>query len=112
MPPRTPTDFGVKRIEGTEKRLLRANPLSGSLVEVRKERSYLGKDTPPTTLRYESTSRIDRSRGLMLDSSATCDTESGPVTIRIKLLEGDELNRAIDRANKDWADRPSELDAF
>src|SRR5262249_36162306 len=54
----------------------------------------------------------DRDRGLMVSSTATCDTEEGPVTIRIRLLEGDELKQAVELANVDWADRPSEIDAF
>src|SRR5262249_19908606 len=79
-------------------------------VEIKKERSFRGKDKPPTALWYRSTSRIDRSRGLMVDSSGASETEEGPVTVRIHLLEGDELKQAVDQANSDWADRPAEID--
>lgn len=102
----------VKQIEGKEKRLLRAKPLTGSLVELHKERGFRGNDSPPTVLSYASTSRFDRDRGLMVDSSAMSDTEEGPVTVQIRLLEGEELKQAVDQANIDWADRPSEVDAF
>jgi hypothetical protein len=112
------TGMGVKTVEGTETRVLRARPLGGSLVEIRREYTFRGKSAPAMVARYESTSQFDRDRGVLLDTKATCtwDPATGsrpiPVTIRVRLLEGEELARAVDQAGKDWAERPAELDPF
>jgi len=68
------------------------------------------------SLRYVSESRFDTARGLLLDTNAICTSDSGgggrppTVKITIRLLVGQELTRAIDRANADWSSRPKGFD--
>lgn len=105
---------GISIIDGTQTRTVESTPLSDSLVQVRTERSFTSKEARPLTWRYVATSRFDRGRGLLLDTSAQATEDSGgkptSITIKIRLLEGEELNRAVDQANKDWVGHPAELE--
>ncbi|MDR3633176.1 MAG: hypothetical protein P4L84_05015 [Isosphaeraceae bacterium] len=66
---------------------------------------------------YRSTGRLDGKLGLLRDSDATFRQEregESPIvgTIRVRLLQGDDVRKAYARALSDWQDRPDVLEPF
>jgi hypothetical protein len=114
--PATLSSLGLQNqmIEGREMSSLQAEPLSPTLVRIRKQRGFRSKEGPLREMRYEGTSRFDRERGLVLDTEATYTRNDGgtpePVRISVRLLEGDDLKRAVASSREDWSRLPRELD--
>jgi hypothetical protein len=108
------TGIRATAIGGVERSALRAEPEAPGLVRLQKERSFRSTEEPVLEMRYQATSRFDHRRGLVYDTEATYSYEEHgkrvPVRVSVRLLEGDELKRAVEQARGDWAARPDDLE--
>lgn len=105
----------LKSMDGTSRYVVETEPLADGLIRIRKEKSFKSKEGSSVWAKYESTSRLDRKRGLLLDSDAVFTHQLGgpanpPVKITLRLLEGDALVQAFEQAKKDWTLLPAGLD--
>lgn len=101
-------------IDGRLKEAVQSEPISSSVVRIRKERSFRSTKEPLAELKYLSTSRFDHQRGMLLDTEATYTEvdqghESPTVKIHVKLLEGESFQSAFRQADRDWTKLPPEL---
>jgi hypothetical protein len=101
--------------KGRETNLTRSEPESGSIYRIIKEKGFRTTEGTPREWQYQSTSRFDKNRGLVLSTEATLTQEengqkSASVKISVCVLDGGELARARSQAETDRARMPAELE--
>jgi hypothetical protein len=102
-------------IKGRETNVTRSELESGSIYRITRGKGFRSTEGTPREWRYQSTSRFDKNRGVVLSTEATLAQEEkgqkvASVKISVRVLDGEELARARSQAETDRARMPAELE--
>lgn len=102
-----------KMTNGREQDWTQATAEGNGIVRIHCERGFYTTEGAKLLWSYKGDSRFDTARGLIVELNATFETEldgkkATPVRITAKLLDGEELKKAIAKGEEDWKLIPAE----